>query len=147
MLKIDPGYDGRNMRGFLETLEFARQADALDEFLEQIRYLENYSCADADPGRTCCVLSHETGWHSFGFLMLVRDDKWLESESWPTEGQYRAHNPSGYWIEGRPYRMWFNGGLIYSGPGVPSDGSAPSFTVSLDPTCYAGKEHRWSVHT
>ena len=41
-------------------------------------------------------------------------------------------------------RVWFNGGLIYSGPGQPLDGSAPAFTVSLEPT---GHEHKWSVHT
>lgn len=39
---------------------------------------------------------------------------------------------------------WFNGGLIYSGPGQPLDGSAPAFTVSLSKT---GHEHNWSVHT
>lgn len=39
---------------------------------------------------------------------------------------------------------WFNGGLIYSGPGQPLNGSAPAFTVSLDRT---GHEHNWSVHT
>jgi hypothetical protein len=39
---------------------------------------------------------------------------------------------------------WFNGGLIYSGPGQPLDGSGPAFTVSLAPT---GHEHNWSVHT
>lgn len=39
---------------------------------------------------------------------------------------------------------WFNGGLIYSGPGQPLNGSAPAFTVSLAKT---GHEHNWSVHT
>jgi len=39
---------------------------------------------------------------------------------------------------------WFNGGLIYHGPGQPGDGSAPAFSVDLsnDPAV-----HRWSVHT
>ena len=39
---------------------------------------------------------------------------------------------------------WFNGGLIYSGPGQPLDGSSPASTVSLEKT---GLEHKWSVHT
>lgn len=39
---------------------------------------------------------------------------------------------------------WFNGGLIYSGPGQPLDGSGPAYTVSVAPT---GHEHSWSVHT
>lgn len=50
--------------------------------------------------------------------------------------------------------MWFNGGVIYSGPGLTndaggarSDGGASSFTVSLDPRAAAGREHMWSVHT
>ncbi len=38
---------------------------------------------------------------------------------------------------------WFNGGLIYSGPGQPMDGSAPAFTVSLTQS----KGHSWGVHT
>lgn len=36
------------------------------------------------------------------------------------------------------------GGLIYSGPGHILNGSAPSFTVSVEPH---SNEHRWSVHT
>lgn len=39
---------------------------------------------------------------------------------------------------------WFNGGLIYSGPGQPLDGSAPAFTVGIGAD---GSEHSWSVHT
>jgi hypothetical protein len=39
------------------------------------------------------------------------------------------------------------GGLIYSGPGAPSDGSAPSFSVSLNPDAATGQKHTWSIHT
>ena len=39
------------------------------------------------------------------------------------------------------------GGLIYSGPGVPSDGSAPSFSVSLNPDAATGLKHMRSIHT
>jgi hypothetical protein len=39
------------------------------------------------------------------------------------------------------------GGLIYSGPGAPSDGSAPSFSVSLNPDPATGRKHIWSIHT
>ena len=39
------------------------------------------------------------------------------------------------------------GGLIYSGPCAPSDGSAPSFSVSLNPDAAAGRKHMWSIHT
>lgn len=46
---------------------------------------------------------------------------------------------------------WLDGGLIYSGPGMNgsreqrSDGSGPSFTVSLTPA--PANEHHWGVHT
>lgn len=40
-----------------------------------------------------------------------------------------------------------NGGIIYSGPGLPSNGGAPSFTVSLDDDAAGGKRHMWSIHT
>lgn len=36
------------------------------------------------------------------------------------------------------------GGLIYSGPGQALDGSAPTFTVSVDPP---SDNHNWSIHT
>lgn len=32
---------------------------------------------------------------------------------------------------GPPYSRWFNGGLIYDGPGYDNDGSFPQLTVSL----------------
>lgn len=55
--------------------------------------------------------------HSFSFLIKVRGK------------------------DGR-YHPWINGGLIYSGPTQPLDGSFPALTVSLGtPT------HGWSVHT
>ena len=37
-----------------------------------------------------------------------------------------------------------NGGFIYEGPGCPSDGSAPSLSVSLTPST---KKHSWNIHT
>lgn len=59
---------------------------------------------------------------------------------------YRDHAPHSFaFLVHRPDgTRWFNGGLIYSGPGQPLDGSGPAFTVSLAPT---GHEHDWSVHT
>lgn len=36
------------------------------------------------------------------------------------------------------------GGLIYSGPNQRLDGSAPAYSVSVDPPT---NEHRWSIHT
>ena len=39
---------------------------------------------------------------------------------------------------------WFNGGLIYSGPGQPLDGSAPALTVGIG---IDSSQHGWSVHT
>lgn len=40
------------------------------------------------------------------------------------------------------FEYWFNGGLIFQGPSIPADGSAPSFTVSMNPS-----EVGWFVHT
>lgn len=39
---------------------------------------------------------------------------------------------------------WFHGGLIYSGPGQPLDGSAPALTVGIG---IDSSVHGWSVHT
>lgn len=48
--------------------------------------------------------------------------------------------------EGTEERI-LNGGIIYSGPGLPLSGGAPSFTVSLDDDAAGGKRHMWSIHT
>lgn len=67
-------------------------------------------------GGTRCVLYRDWAPLSFSFRIERRD-------------------LNGEWVH------WFNGGLIYSGPDVPLDGSMPSLTVSLTP--YTG----WGVHT
>ena len=36
------------------------------------------------------------------------------------------------------------GGMIYSGPNQILNGSAPTFTVSIEPP---SNEHKWSIHT
>lgn len=41
-------------------------------------------------------------------------------------------------------RFWFNGGLIYSGPTQPLNGSAPALTVGIG---VDSSKHGWSVHT
>lgn len=66
-------------------------------------------------GTNTCELHHDFAPHSFAFLMRRAGGK-----------------------------AWFNGGLIYSGPGQPLDGSFPALTVSIEPT---GTDHKWSVHT
>ena len=39
---------------------------------------------------------------------------------------------------------WFNGGLIYCGPGQPADGSFPSLTVSIGSN---PSKHAWTINT
>ncbi len=50
-------------------------------------------------------------------------------------------------FENDMWQEWFNGGLLYSGPGVRLHGGAPSFSVSLNQDAKDGKTHMWSVHT
>lgn len=58
---------------------------------------------------------------------------------------YSDHAPNSFAFAMKRHdsQFWFNGGLIYSGPGQPLDGSGPAFTVSI------GTEpgHSWSMHT
>ena len=45
-------------------------------------------------------------------------------------------------------KLVMNGGFVYSGPGVPADGSFPSLTVSLDDvTGHKRPLHTWRCHT
>lgn len=54
----------------------------------------------------------------------------------PLSFEFVIDNPDG--------SHWFNGGLIYSGPGQPLDGSGPAFTVGIGNN---NAEHSWSTHT
>jgi hypothetical protein len=58
---------------------------------------------------------------------------------------YRDHAPNSFAFAMKRHssQFWFNGGLIYSGPGQALDGSGPAFTVSIS----AEPGHSWSVHT
>ena len=42
------------------------------------------------------------------------------------------------------WRQALNGGLIYSGPTQPLDGSGPAFCVGIS---QSGNAHDWSIHT
>lgn len=54
----------------------------------------------------------------------------------PLSFQFVVNRPDG--------SRWLNGGLIYSGPGQPLDGSGPAFTVGIG---LDSLKHQWSLHT
>jgi hypothetical protein len=102
------------------------------EYMEQVRAFAhsvnaqpalqtqlNYLAGYGD-GNNICELYKDFAPHSFQFLMKHPDGS-----------------------------NWFNGGLIYNGPGVRLDGSFPALTVSLDTLNpdYDTEAHNWSVHT
>ena len=106
-----------NQDHYAKVRAFAKECGyeaALDKTLD---YLGTYA-EHGDVGKTRCDLGWDFAFQSFSFLMYRRQE----------DGEYR---------------LWFNGGCIYSGPRTPLDGSGPQFTVSLDPS----SEPRWSVHT
>ena len=103
-----------------KIFEFAVDNDCLENFLEQLQYLTTYGRNDTKDS-TKCILYHDFAPFSMEFQML----------------NYTSHG----------WDVWFNGGLIYSGPGVPSNGRAPSLTVSNDRDAAQGETHQWSVHT
>lgn len=119
-----------------EILSFAVDNDCLDEIVDQLHYLTYYGQTSGP--KTKCLLHRDFAPLSMTFMMF----------SMPQEGTDPTGQDEGVWSE------WFNGGLIYSGPGpnpdkegVPLDGGSPSFTQSLDKDAREGKKHMWSVHT
>ena len=66
-------------------------------------------------GQNMCEVYSDWAPHSFAFVMLRPDGT-----------------------------RWFNGGVIYSGPGQPLNGSAPALTVGIG---VDSSKHGWSVHT
>ena len=101
---------------FRAVVETAADLDALGPLLHGLRYLARYGGADGT--RTRCRLYRDHAPLSFFFQM----------ESLAPTGEYAP---------------WFIGGLIYSGPGQPLDGSAPAYVVALSPVTGP----HWSVHT
>jgi hypothetical protein len=108
---------------FEKVMQFAAQMGLVEQLYSRLDYLSSYAnrkgCTYAkDEGKnTRCYLYSDFAPHSFAFTMMRQEE--LDGE----------------------WEMWFNGGLIYQGPECPADGSAPSFTVSLD------KATGWFIHT
>lgn len=59
---------------------------------------------------------------------------------------YHDHAPNSFAfvMKNEQGQGWFAGGLIYSGPSQPLDGSAPALTVGIG---IDSSRHGWSVHT
>jgi hypothetical protein len=107
-----------NQQHFDEVREFARSVGAVAELQRRLDFLANFG---GDAAKVRCRLYSDFAPHSFFWRM-----EYSSLEGWQTG---------------------LVGGLIYSGPGAPSDGSAPSFSVSLNPDAAAGRTHMWSIHT
>lgn len=60
----------------------------------------------------------------------------IYSDPAPNSFAFTMNHPDG--------STWFNGGLIYSGPSQPLDGSFPALTVGIG---VDSTQHSWSVHT
>ena len=91
---------------FDRALEFARSSGRLENFNENIKYLDEYAGRD----KTECQLWSDPAPHSFYFVMHKRRE-------------------SGETVQ------WFNGGLIFHGHhDGGGDGGSPTFSVCLTPT-------------
>jgi hypothetical protein len=100
-----------NQEHFDKVREFARSVGAEAELQKQLDFLAGFG---GDAAKVRCHLSSDFAPHSFFWRM--------------------EHSSLDGWKPG------LVGGLIYSGPGVPSDGSAPSFSVSLNPDAASGRK-------
>lgn len=61
---------------------------------------------------------------------------YLHTDFAPRSFAFVIHDPAG--------KRGLVGGLIYSGPGQTLNGSAPTYTVSVEPP---STDHKWSIHT
>ena len=100
------------------TKAFAESVGEADAFQSKLDYLDTYAC-HGDALVTKTHLYKDFAPFSFGFSITKRQK----------DGTY-SH--------------WFEGGLIYRGPGQPGDGSGPSFNVQVAPS---EKVHSWSINT
>lgn len=97
-----------------EQIDFARGTDCIDNLADRLFWLVQNG--GSRPVRV--VLCRDFAPHSFVFAVQRVDDT------------------------GQRWERCMNGGLIYSGPDQPLDGSAPAFTVSL-----GEPKIGWSIHT
>ena len=98
----------------------------LEHFAEVLEFALAHNCDDVLTER----LSYLTGYHEGENTCHVYKD-WA-----PHSFAFLMVHPDG--------SRWFNGGLIYSGPGQPLDGSSPALTVGIG---IDSTQHGWSVHT
>lgn len=97
-----------------------------EHLLEVLKFAAEHDCSDKLAARLDYLATYGTGTNT---CELYRD--WA-----PHSFAILMKRPDG--------STWFNGGLIYSGPGQPLDGSAPALTVGID---IDSSVHGWSVHT
>lgn len=113
----------QNPHHFADVVRFAAQVGALDSLINAINGIDQWFDLDLNsPDVTATIIPDSPYEGEKSFRFFLKDEK-------------------------KPQFVLMHGGIIYSGPGHPSDGSAPSLTVSLDPDASAGTTHKWSVHT
>jgi hypothetical protein len=91
-----------------KTREFARSMGLAHQLERQLGYLADYGRNGDRPLRQC-VLSYDFAPHSFSFAHYVLPDSTGDGKR----------------------QLWLNGGLNYSGPTSPCDGSFPALAVNL----------------
>lgn len=119
---------------FLEVMKFAAENNLLTNLIGQLSYLNDYANREGctyDKSRaknTRCTLYNDFAPMSFR-IEMEKCHKWSD-------------NPELMAKLGGKWEHFFVGGLIYSGPDQPLNGTAPALTVSLDP-----RKVGWSIHT
>lgn len=106
---------------FEKIRKFATENKLAEQLQDRLDYLAEYGNTGleaGDPNRknVKCALFFDSAPHSFVFDV--------------------------YWQKGDEWKFVMNGGLIFQSPEIPADGSAPSFTVSMN-----SRETGWFIHT
>lgn len=97
-----------------------------DHFAKVMKFAIENGCADKLTERLAYLAGYQEGLNTCE----------LHSDWAPNSFEFLMKRPDG--------TRWFNGGLIYSGPGQPLNGSAPALTVGIG---IDSSVHGWSVHT
>ena len=99
-----------------------------------------------DPDHFAEVVQFAVANKCYGKLMERLDYLGHYSDEATTCHLYRDHAPNSFVFAMKRHgsQFWFNGGLIYSGPEQPLNGSGPAFTVGIG---IDSSTHGWSVHT
>jgi len=121
-----------------QVREYADKAGIRDKLEDKLDYLTTFGGKHPEDhplaGQDACRVELYGDFADLSFSVV-----WFQRRaSWATASE----RSGGMTLDGEMNLFMFNGGMIFSGPNQPLDGSSPAFCVGI-----GTPSHGWSIHT